>query len=73
MFGWASESEGLDALVRGVQRQVYLCGHHLTRLDAEIDGVPCIRLDKAPHPGSLVALDITEQRQQMRIVAEWPR
>ncbi|PID37789.1 MAG: hypothetical protein CSB49_08570 [Proteobacteria bacterium] len=71
--GWASESEGLDELVRGVRPQVCLFGHHHTRLDAEIDGVPCLGINKAPHPGRLVAIDIGDRRQGMRVMAEWPR
>lgn len=71
--GWASESEGLDDLVRGARPQVCLFGHHHTRLDAEIDGVPCMGINKAPHPGSLVAIDIGDRRHGMRVMAEWPQ
>ena len=48
---WASESEGLDDLVRGGHPQVCLFGHHHARLDAEIDGVPCLGINKDPHLG----------------------
>jgi hypothetical protein len=34
-------------VVRGVRPQVCLFGHHHTRLDAEIDGVPCMGINKA--------------------------
>jgi hypothetical protein len=44
--GWVSEAEGLDDMVRGVRPQVCFFGHHHTRLDATIDGVRCIGLNK---------------------------
>ena len=71
--GWASESEGLDDLILGVRPQVCLFGHHHTRLDAAIDGVPCMGMNKSPLPGSLVAIDIRNRREGMQIIGEWPR
>jgi len=71
--GWASESEGLDDLILGVRPQVCLFGHHHTRLDAAIDGIPCMGMNKSPHPGSLVAIDIRNRREGMQIIGEWPR
>ena len=51
----------------------WLFGHHHTRLDATIDSVPCMGINKAPHPGSLVAIDIGNRRQGMQVIGEWPR
>lgn len=70
--GWSSESEGLDDLIYGVRPQACLFGHHHTRLDAEIAGVPCLGINKSPHPGSLVAIEIREHRDGIRIMGEWP-
>jgi len=70
--GWASESEGLDDLVRGVRPQVCLFGHHHTRLDAEIDGVPCLGINKSPDRGSLVALNVKGRKNPLEIMGEWP-
>ncbi len=71
--GWASESEGLDDLVLGVRPQVCLFGHHHTRLDAELNGVPCLGINKSPHPGSLVAIDIGNRGKGMYVIGEWPQ
>jgi len=71
--GWASESEGLDDLVLGVRPQICLFGHHHTRLDAELDGVPCLGINKSPHPGSLVAIDVSNRGKGMHIIGEWPQ
>lgn len=43
-----------------------------TRLDATIDGVRSVVLNKAPHPGSLVAIEIGNRRKKMQVIGEWP-
>ncbi len=68
--GWVSEAEGLDDLVRGIHPRLCFFGHHHTRLDADIAGVRCIGLNKAPHPGSLVAIDIGKGRDAPLILGE---
>jgi hypothetical protein len=30
-------------------------------------------INKAPHPGSLVAIDIGDRRRGMLVMAEWPQ
>lgn len=70
---WPRESEGLDDLVRAVRPQVCFFGHHHIRLDADIDGIPCLGINKSPHPGSLVAIEIRDRCHGMQIIGEWPR
>ncbi len=71
--GWVSDAAGLDELVRAVRPRVCFFGHHHTRVDGEVAGVPCVGLNKAPHPGSLVAIEIPPRNRSWRILAEWPR
>jgi Icc-related predicted phosphoesterase len=56
--GYVSEAAGLDVLLARVQPRVCLFGHHHTRVDAEVAGVPCIGLNKVAMPGNLVAIDM---------------
>jgi hypothetical protein len=42
--------------IHGAHDQLYDDGHH--RVDAEIDGVGCIGLNKVARPGNLVAVEI---------------
>jgi len=58
--------------VRAVRPQVCLFGHHHIRLDAELDGVPCLGVNKVPYPGSLIALEVGNTRTKMQIIGEWP-
>ncbi len=69
---WASESKGLDDLVSSVRPQVCLFGHHHIRLDAELDGVLCVGVNKVPYPGSLIAFEIGNRRRRMKFIGEWP-
>jgi predicted phosphohydrolase len=71
-FNWASEAVGLDDLVRGVRPRVCFFGHHHTRLDSQIDGVPCIGLNKVRMPGNLVAIDVPERGRDWTVLGEWP-
>jgi hypothetical protein len=47
-------------------------GHHHHRIDAEIDGIRCIGLNKVARPGNLVAVDITVLGDGCRVLGEWP-
>jgi hypothetical protein len=70
--GFVSDATGLDELVARARPRACFFGHHHTRLDAEIGGVPCIGLNKGPHPGSLVALEMRAGERAFRILGEWP-
>jgi hypothetical protein len=68
-----SPAEGLADLVKATRPRVCLFGHHHTRVDAEIHGVRCIGLNKGPHPGSLVALDMAaDGGHAWQVIGEWP-
>jgi predicted phosphodiesterase len=54
--GYVSEAAGLDVLLAKVQPRVCFFGHHHTRVDAKVEGVPCIGLNKVGMPGNLVAI-----------------
>lgn len=56
--GYVSEAAGLDVLLAKVQPRVCFFGHHHTRVDAEVEGVRCIGLNKVGMPGNLVAIDM---------------
>jgi predicted phosphodiesterase len=56
--GYVSEAAGLDVLVARVRPRVCFFGHHHTRVDAEVEGVRCIGLNKVGMPGNLVAIDM---------------
>jgi predicted phosphodiesterase len=70
--GWVSDVEGLDDAVRGTRPRICFFGHHHTRLDSSIGGVPCFGLNKVPCPGSLVAVDIVPHSRSVNILGEWP-
>jgi len=69
---YASEAQGLADVVAATRPLVCLFGHHHTRLDATVAGVSCIGLNKAPFPGSLVALEVEPRARQFRVMGEWP-
>jgi len=71
-LNWASEAVGLDDLVRGTRPRVCFFGHHHTRLDSQIDGVPCIGLNKVRMPGNLMAIDVAERGRDWTVLGEWP-
>src|SRR5882672_9946051 len=54
----SKRTEGLDVLLAKVQPRVCFFGHHHTRVDAEVEGVRCIGLNKVGRPGNLVAIDM---------------
>lgn len=68
---YASEAEGLSEALRATRPAVCFFGHHHTRIDADVDGIPCVGVNAGPHPGSLVAVDVLAGGQ-WRHVAEWP-
>jgi hypothetical protein len=70
--GWVSDIEGLDDAARGTRPRICFFGHHHTRLDSSIEGVPCLGLNKVPCPGSLIAIDIVPHSRSVDILGEWP-
>ncbi len=71
-LNWPSEAAGLDALVRDVRPRVCFFGHHHTRIDAEVTGVPCVGLNQIRMPGNLVAIDLREGGDRWTRLGEWP-
>jgi hypothetical protein len=65
------EAEGLRQALLATKPILCLFGHYHTRLDAVVEGVPCLGLNKVPYPGSLVALDIDVERRSYEVVGEW--
>ncbi|MCG8420655.1 MAG: hypothetical protein MJE77_22275 [Proteobacteria bacterium] len=43
-----------------------------TRLDSQIDGVPCIGLNNVRMPGNLVAVEVPERGRAWTVLGEWP-
>jgi len=70
--GYVSEAAGLDELLRASRPRVCFFGHHHSRFDATVDGIPCIGLNKVRMPGNLVAVDLEERGGGWSILAEWP-
>jgi Icc-related predicted phosphoesterase len=70
--GYVSEAAGLDELLAQTQPRICFFGHHHTRLEAVVAGVPCRGLNKSPHPGSLLALEMSGAHRDWRILGEWP-
>ena len=71
--GYISEAAGLDDLLRSTRPRVCFFGHHHTRFDTNVDGIPCIGLNKVGMPGNLVAVELNERGLDWSIVAEWPK
>jgi len=70
--GFISEAMGLDTLLSRTQPRVCFFGHHHTRVDADVAGVPCLGLNKGPHPGCLVAIEMKAGEKAWRLLGEWP-
>jgi hypothetical protein len=70
--GYVSEATGLDELLARTQPRVCLFGNHHSRLDSTVAGVPCLGLNKSPHPGCLVAIEMRAVERAWRILGEWP-
>jgi hypothetical protein len=47
-------------------------GHHHTRVDAEVAGVPCVGFNKGHYPSSLVAFEMKPGEPAWRVLGEWP-
>jgi len=58
--GYVSEAAGLDEVLRRASPRLCFFGHHHTRLQAEVAGVPCHGLNKVGMPGHRVALIVAE-------------
>jgi len=69
--GYISEAAGLDVLLTQAQPRVCFFGHHHTRVNAEVAGVPCIGLNKIGMPGNLVAIDIEASKQDWSLLGEY--
>jgi Icc-related predicted phosphoesterase len=70
--GYISEAAGLDELLARTQPRVCFFGHHHTRFDAEVANVPCLGLNKGPHPGCLVAIEMKPGGRTWQLLGEWP-
>ena len=70
--GYISEAAGLDELLARTQPRVCFFGHHHTRLDGKVAEVPCVGVNKAPHPGCLIAVEMKPGERSWRVLAEWP-
>ena len=72
-IGYTSKAEGLAELLARVRPRVCFFGHHHRRVDANIEGVQCIGLNKVSMPGDLVALEIAPGERGWRLLAEYQR
>ncbi len=70
---YVSEADGLAQVVAATRPIVCFFGHHHTRLDATIAGVPCIGLNKVCCPGNLVAMHVDLKQRRYELLGEWPR
>lgn len=70
--GFISEAAGLDVLLARTRPRVCFFGHHHTRLDGEVAGVPCLGLNKGPYPGCLVAIEMKPGERGWQLLGEWP-
>lgn len=68
-----SATEGLDLAIAHTRPRLVLFGHHHTRIDVEVAGVPCLGLNKMGQPGNLVALEVDEQSRDWKVLGEWPK
>lgn len=71
--GFESDAAGLDELLTRTNPRVCFFGHHHTRLDAEVRGVPCVGLNKVARPGNLVAVEMMPGERGYEVLGEWPR
>jgi hypothetical protein len=69
---YVSEAAGLAEAVRRTRPRVCFFGHHHHRIDAVVEGVCCIGLNRVGRPGNLVAVDVTATAPGFRVLAEWP-
>ncbi len=70
-IGLVSESVGLDQLVARVRPRVCFFGHHHTRIDGEVAGIPCLGLNKVRMPGSLIALELQMRGREWSVLGEF--
>jgi len=66
-----SEAQGLVDAIAATRPIVCCFGHHHTRIDATVAGVPCLGLNKVGYPGNLVALEVDPQDRRFRVIGEW--
>lgn len=70
--GFMSPAAGLDQMLARTRPRVCFFGHHHTRIDAEVAGVPCIGLNKVARPGNLVAVEMEPRGREWSLLGEWP-
>ncbi len=71
--GFVSPAVGLDKPISMLNPQICFFGHHHTRIDATIAGVPCYGLNKVGMPGNMVAIHMTPTARTWSALGEWPR
>jgi predicted phosphodiesterase len=71
-FVWLDAQPSSDELLARTRPRVCFFGHHHTRVDAEIAGVPCVGLNKGHYPGCLVAFEMKPGERAWRVLGEWP-
>mgnify|MGYP000859459029 CR=1 FL=1 len=67
-----SEAQGLADVVAATRPLVCFFGHHHSRLDVSVAGVPCLGLNKVGCPGNLVALEVDPKQRRYQVLGEWP-
>lgn len=70
--GFVSDAAGLDWILAHTKPRVCFFGHHHTRLDSEVAGVPCLGLNKITRPGNLVAFGMSAGERAWRVLGQWP-
>lgn len=68
---WTLRSVGLAELVARVRPRICLSGHIHARTDRRIAGVRTVGLNKVPHRGSVVLLDLRPGAGEPAILDEW--
>lgn len=66
-----SEAQGLADTISATRPIVCFFGHHHTRVDVTIAGVPCLGLNKVGCPGNLVALEVNLEYRRYNVLSEW--
>lgn len=70
--GFVSESRGLDEVLTRTRPRVCFFGHHHTRVESDVAGVPCVGLNKVGQPGQLLAFEMHPGEQDWKRLGEWP-
>ena len=70
--GYVSNATGLDEALARTRSKLCFFGHHHTRLDAQVHGVPCFGLNKVARRGNLVAIEMAPCSGAWQRIGEWP-